>query len=103
MTAFGINVEFGRNLGAFQFQKIKSGIFNVHRIVFRLEDERRRSPRGNVDFRIGSEVLFFEREIPRIDEDDEIRAATKFVVRIDEIVSALIEMGAKGGGEVRPG
>ena len=79
MSASGVEMHFGRDLRFFQRQKVDGGVLDMDRIVFGLKDERRRGLVSNVDFGIGSEVLFGESEVAGIDDHCEVGPATDLI------------------------
>ena len=103
MPALSIDMYFGRHLGILQRHKVDDGVFDMHRVILRLEDETGRGFICNPSIRIGCEVLVCKCKITGIDNYREVGAATKLVARIDRIVQALIEVGAKGGGKMSVG
>ena len=95
MAAFGVDVEFGRDLGVFQFEKIKSSVFDVDRIVFSVDDEGRRGVGSDVDFGIGREILIGESEIAGINNDGEVGTAGELVGSVNGLIEAFLEMGGE--------
>ena len=72
----------------------------MHRIILRLHENGRWRLFGNVNIRIGCEVLFRQGEVAGIDDHRKIRAAAKLVGGIHRIVDSLIEVRAEGRGEM---
>ena len=103
MAAFGVEVHFGWDLGVFQRQKVDGGVFDMHGIVFGLENKRRRSLGGDVDLGIGREVLLCQGEVAGIDDRGEVGPATELVSSINGVVETLIEVGAERSREVGSG
>src|SRR5208283_2975560 len=61
VSTLSIDVQFGGDLGALEREEVDDGVFNVHRIVLGLEDERGRGFVRDVDIRVRREVLGGER------------------------------------------
>src|SRR6476646_8222233 len=103
MAALSIDMEFGRNPGILKRQKVDGGIFYVYGIVLGLNDEGGRRIIGDVDLRVGGEILLGQGQIAGIDDHGEVRAAADLVGRVYRVVKTLIEMRAQGGGQVSSG
>ena len=103
VAAVGVDMKFGGNFGVFESEKIDGGGFDVHGIVFGLNDEGWRSFFSGMDFGVGRHVLFGDGEIAGINDDGEIGPATDAVSGVDGIVEALIVVRAERGGEMSSG
>ena len=103
MSASGVEVHFCRNVGVLQSQKVNGGVFDMHRIIFGLKNERRRGLVSNADFGIGREVLVGEGEVARVDDHSEVRAAAELVSGIDRNVESLVEVGSEYSCKVSSG
>ncbi len=103
VSALSVDVHFGRDFGVLESEEVDGGVFDVHRVVLCLDDERGRRFAGNHNIGVGREVLVCEGEVARIDDHGEVRAATELVSGIDRIVETLIEVSAEGGGKVGSG
>ncbi len=102
VSTLGVDMQFGRNLGVLERQKVNGGVFDMHRIVLGLHNEGWRGLFGNVDLRIGRKVLVCQSEVTGIDDHGKVRAAAELVGGIDRVVKTLIEVSAKGSSQVGP-
>ena len=75
VSSLGINVQFRRDLGILEREEIDHRVFDMHRVVLRLNDKRRRGLVGRVNVGIGSEVLLRERQIAGVDDHGEVGTA----------------------------
>src|SRR5208337_2922658 len=100
MSACRVDVQFRRDLGILQRLEVNGRVFHVHRIVLGLHDERWRRFIANVNVGIRREVLFFERQIARIDDHGEVRPATHLICGIHGIIEALLEVRAQSRSKV---
>ena len=100
MSTLSVDVHFGRDLGVLESEEVDGGVFDMHGVVLRLDDERGRCFASDHNIGVGCEVLVCEGEVARIDDHGEVRAATELISGIDRIVETLIEVSAEGGGKV---
>jgi len=103
MSTLSVDVQFGLDLGILEGEEVDDGVFDMHRIILSLDDERRRGLSADVDIRVGREVLISEGEVAGINDDGEVRAATQLVSGINGIVKTLIEVGAERSGKMAAG
>src|SRR5580658_340802 len=93
-------MHFGRDLGVLQGQKVDGGVFDMHRIIFGLQNKRWRRLSSHVNLRIGRKVLLGESEVAGIDDHGEVRPATDLIGGIDRIIETLLKVRAESGGKV---
>ena len=103
MSAVGVDVHFGRDFGILQREEIDGGVFHMHGIVFRLNNDSRRSFFRDVNLGIRSEVLFCQCEVAGIDNDGKIRPATDFIRVIHRVIQTLLEVRAERRRKMGPG
>jgi len=101
VSAIGIKMHLPRNFGVLQGEELDGGVFDMHRIVLGLNDERWRSFLGDVNLGIGCKDLFRKRQVARINDYRKIGTAANLVGVIDRIVESLFEVSAESRRQVR--
>ena len=86
MSAFGVDVELGRDLGFLELHEIDDCVFDVDGVVFGLHDEGWRSVGRWDDVSVGREVFVGEGEVPGVDDDGEIGTAAQLIGGVDGVV-----------------
>ena len=77
VSSVRVKVQFRRHFGVLQRQEINRRILDMHRIVFSLNNEGRRSLLRDLNFWIRREILFRECQVSGINDHGEIWPAAR--------------------------